>query len=246
MAANAFLEMIHVERGVSIQLRKGLPLSSGLGSSAASAVAPVVAINALLGEPCTREELLPACLEGEALVSGYHADNIGPSLFGGIMLITGTDASQIKSLPVPDDLHLALITPEVEVPTAAARAALPQHVTLQQMVKQTGAVARLMDAIYRGDIPAMADAMEDDQVIEPARAHMMPYLNEVRRAARAAGAHGVVISGAGPTLCAVCDQASTGQAVVDAMAFIYKDAKINCATRLSKVAVGGAQLLSVI
>ena len=138
--------------GLRFTSKKGLPLGSGLGSSAASAVVAVVAVNALLDEPLPKEQLLASCLEGEAVVSGYHADNIGPSLFGGITLITGTQAQQIHHLPIPENLHLALVTPNVVVPTVEARAVLPKEITLKQMVLQTGAVAQLVDAIYRNDI----------------------------------------------------------------------------------------------
>ncbi|MBZ0276749.1 MAG: homoserine kinase, partial [Anaerolineae bacterium] len=172
IAANSVLKTVGAQHGVNISLYKHLPLASGLGSSAASAVAAAVAVNALLGEPLARTELLPACLDGEAAVSGYHADNVGPSLLGGITLITGTDSSQIHRLPVPAGIHLALVTPDVAVPTAEARAVLPKMVSLHDMVTQTGAVARLVDAIYRADIPALAAVMEDDIIIEPARAHL--------------------------------------------------------------------------
>lgn len=222
-----------------------MPLASGLGSSAASAVAAAVAVNALLGEPLARTELLPACLDGEAAVSGYHADNVGPSLLGGITLITGTDSSQIHRLPVPAGIHLALVTPDVAVPTAEARAVLPKMVSLHDMVTQTGAVARLVDAIYRADIPALAAVMEDDIIIEPARAHLMPKLAEVRAAAKQAGALGMVISGAGPTLCAVCVDDPTAEAVASAMKHVYDEAGIGSVARHTQIALDGARVLNV-
>ncbi len=131
------LETVGEQRGVKLTIHKGLPLASGMGSSAASAVAGAVAVNALLGEPFSKAELLPACLDGEAMASGYHADNVAPCLFGGITLIYGTDASEIVQLPIPDDLYFALVTPDVEVPTAEARAVLPPSIPLKQMVAQT-------------------------------------------------------------------------------------------------------------
>ena len=245
IAANSVLKALGASHGVAITLHKDLPLASGLGSSAASAVAAAVAVNALFGEPLLRPELLPACLDGEAAVSGYHADNVGPSLLGGITLITGTQADQIRRLPVPENLHLALVTPAVAVPTAEARAVLPQNVPLKDMVLQTGAVARLMDALYRGDIEALADAMEDDRVIEPARAHLMPLLREVRTAARGAGALGLVISGAGPTLCAVCDAPASAAQVADAMGSVYDGAGIENTTRHTQVAKDGARIVKL-
>ncbi len=244
VAANAVLNMIDAPCGVGITLTKGLPLTSGMGSSAASAVAAVVAVNALFGEPLNRAELLPACLEAESMVSGYHADNVGPSLLGGITLITGTDAGQIRQLPVPDNMHLALVTPDVAVPTSEARSVLPETISLHDMVAQTGAVARLVDALYRGDLQAVAAAMEDDCVVEKARAHLMPLLTEVRVGAKRAGAMGLVVSGAGPTLCAVCDSADVAQKVADAMAMIYTDADIKSVARATQVNLDGAQVLS--
>jgi homoserine kinase len=243
IAANALLQSVGAQTGVRLTLIKGLPLASGLGSSAASAVAAAVAVNALLGEPYSRGELLPASLEGEAAVSGYHADNVAPCLFGGITLCTGLTADAIVKLPVPDDLYLALVTPDVAVPTAEARAVLPQQIPLKTMVRQTAAVARLVDALHRGDLEAMAAAMESDEVVEPARAHLMPCLETVRVAARRAGALGLVISGAGPTLCAVCDAADVAQGVAAAMKAVYDEVGLASTARHTQVAAEGAYVV---
>jgi homoserine kinase len=243
IAANSVLKTIGVSEGVSISLYKHLPLASGLGSSAASAVAAAVAVNALFGEPLSRTELLPACLDGEAAVSGYHADNVAPCLFGGITLVTGTSADQIVPLPVPEDIYLALVTPDVPVPTAEARAVLPRQISLQDMVAQTAAVARLVDAIHRGDVHTMAEAMEQDRVVESARSHLMPMLREVREAAKNSGALSLVISGAGPTLCAVCDHEETASTVAQAMKSVYDKGGIASVVRSTQIAAEGARIL---
>jgi len=245
VAANALLEQLGIKKGVALTLKKGLPLASGLGSSASSSVAAVVAVNALLGEPLSREELLPACLEGEALVSGYHADNVGPCLLGGITLITGTEISSIRRLPVPEDLHFALVTPDIEVPTSEARDVLPEHITLKQMVAQTGAVARLVDSLHCGELKIAAKVMELDGIIEPARAHLMPLLDEIRFAAKRAGALGLVISGAGPTLCAVCDSENTAQKVAHTMKSTYEADNIAAVARATTISATGAKILSL-
>ena len=246
VAANSVLRQIGADQGVRITLRKDLPLASGLGSSAASAVAAAVAVNALFGDPLSRAELLPACLDGEAAVSGYHPDNVGPSLLGGITLITGTQLDRIRHLPVPDNLHFALVTPDVAVPTTKARAALPKAVPLKDLVAQTGAVARLVDALYRGDLEAMADAMESDGIIEPAREHLMSHLTDVRTAAKRAGALALVISGAGPTLCAVCASSDIAQQVAAAMAAVYDEAAIGNMARHTRVSTHGACVLQAV
>lgn len=242
IAADAVLQTVGADHGVRLTLIKGLPLASGLGSSAASAVAAALVVNALLGEPLTRGELLPPSMEGEAAVSGYHADNVAPCLFGGITLCTGLTADAIFQMPVPTNLHLALVTPDVAVPTAEARAVLPQQIALKTMVRQTAAVAHLVDALHRSDVEALAAAMEQDDVVEPARAHLMPLLKEVRAASRRAGAYGLVISGAGPTLCAVCDDAVLAGQVAAAMQAIYDEAGIASTARATQVAPDGAQV----
>ncbi len=244
VSARTVLETVGETRGVKLTIKKGLPLASGMGSSAASAVAGAVAVNALLGAPFSKAELLPACLDGEAMASGYHADNVAPCLFGGITLIYGTDANEIVQLPIPEHLTFALVTPDVEVPTAQARAVLPPTISLKQMVAQTAGAARLIDALYRGDLEALGAAMESDIVIEAARAHLMPLLREIRAAAKAVGALGVAISGAGPTLCAVCEGESDAQRVVTAMHMIYTVAGIPCVSRWTRVASSGAQVVS--
>jgi homoserine kinase len=243
VAVNAFLRQLGTQQGVGLHLKKGLPLASGLGSSAASAVAAVVAVNALLGEPMPRPRLLPACLEGEAAVSGYHADNVAPALLGGIVLVRGTELHDLRRLPVPDNLRVALVTPDVHVPTAQARAALPQIVALSDMVKQMGAVADLVDALYRADIEALGSAMEADVIVEPARKHLMPLLDEVRFTAHRAGARGLFISGAGPTLCAICHDAAIAARVADAMQQVYTSGGYSARARHARILRSGAHVI---
>jgi homoserine kinase len=245
VAAQSVLNAIDASYGVKLTIHKDLPLASGLGSSAASAVAAAVAVNALFGLPLARHELLPACLDGEALVSGYHADNVAPCLLGGITLISGTNIHQIRQLPMPENLCLALVTPNVAVPTAEARAVLPQMIPLKSMIAQTSAIAQLIDALYRSDIEAIGELVECDVVIEPARAHLMPLMHEVRSVAKRIGAYGLTISGAGPTLCAIVDSHETGTRVAAAMQSLYDEAGIGATSRCTKVRAEGAEVMDV-
>jgi homoserine kinase len=203
-------------------------------------VAAVVAANTLCGSPLKSEELLEACLQGEAAVSGYHADNVAPSLFGGITLTNGTQIERIRRIAPPSNLWMAFVTPNVAVPTAQARAALPTHVTLKQMVQQTGAVAELVDAIYRGDVRDMAAAMERDGIVEPAREFLMPLFAEMRPLAKENGALALVISGAGPTLCGVCESEDIAARVAQAMKDHYAANGYEALARHGKVRAEGS------
>lgn len=243
VAATSVLRLVNASHGVRLTIHKGLPRSSGLGSSAASAVAAALAVNAILDQPLARGALLPACLDGEALVSGDHADNVAPCLLGGIVLVYGLRSDQLIQLPIPAGLHLALVTPAVEVPTTDARAVLPGNVPLRTLVSQTANVARLISAIYTGDLASMAAAMEADQVVEPARAYLMPLLCEIRAAAKASGALGLVISGAGPTLCALCDSRAVAESVTKTMAATYARAGIESVARATQVTSEGARII---
>lgn len=243
VSARVYLDHLGEKRGLNIQLFKGMPLASGLGSSAASAVVAVIALNKLAGEPLSREELLPFCLEGEALVSGYHADNVAPCLLGGIVLVAGITVEAIRPLPVPADFHLALVTPDFPVPTNEARALLPSDVPLKTLIHQTGKVAQLVDALHRSDLEALGAAMEDDHVIEPARVCLVPMLAEVREAAKRAGAVSVFIGGAGPTLCALCDNAATAERVAAQMQQVYSETRMDSSARHTQVDLRGAMVI---
>ncbi|MEP7287516.1 MAG: homoserine kinase [Chloroflexota bacterium] len=233
--------MIH-DYGVKLRIHKGLPLESGMGSSAASAAGAAVAVNALYDNLLRREELLLACVEAEAAVSGRHADNVAPALLGGIVLITGLTPDSIYKLPVPDDLVLALVTPAVAVPTTQARAVLPKTIPFSDYVQQSAGVALLITAIHRGDVALMADAMSRDILVEPAREHLMPGLREVRQAAHLAGALTTVISGAGPTLCSICNSTNVARLVTEATQAVYDQLGIAATTLVTTPSRDGITL----
>lgn len=243
IAAQHVYRQVHAEDiGIRLVIEKGLPLASGLGSSAASAVAGAVAANALLGNPLLREELLPACLEGEAAVSGHHADNVAPALLGGVVLVAGTDAGSIYRLPLPD-IHLALVTPAIAVPTAQARAILPSHVPFKDMVKQTREVALLLHALHTGNHALLLEAMGQDHIVEAARAGLIPHLAEAKHIAHTAGAPTVIISGAGPTLCIATLDALTAQTAGVAVKAFYESKHISAQCFLTQPSPIGAYIV---
>lgn len=243
VAAAHVLQHIAPDKGIRLTLAKGLPLASGLGSSAASAVAGAVAANALLGEPLSRADLLPACIEAEAVVSGRHADNVAPALLGGVVLVTGITPQDVYPLPAPAGLHLAVVSPAVAVPTAEARAVLPQHVPLSTLVHQTAQVGLLIRALYENDVVLFARAAGQDAVVENARAHLMPHFREAQSAASKAGALSTIISGAGPSLCAFCDSATAASQTAAALTAFYQNQGIPATGQATIIAASGAKIV---
>jgi homoserine kinase len=203
-ALQAMCEALVLPFGLELELDKGIPLSSGLGGSAASAVAAVVAANAVLPSPCTRLELLKFAMQGEAVASGsLHVDNIAPSLFGGLVLTVGIDHPRVKQIPVPAAIRAVVVHPHMFLSTRQARAILKGSVEMKDFVWQTANLAGFISGCYTDDIDMLRESFED-VVIEPQRAALIPGFNDVRGAALAAGALGCSISGAGPTVFAWC------------------------------------------
>ena len=196
----ALQEALHPGFGFRVQIDKGIPLGSGLGGSAASAVAAVVAANALLPEPRTRLELLKFAMAGEAVASGArHADNIAPSLFGGLVLTVGIDHPRVKQIPVPAGVRAVIVHPHMFLATASARAILNSSVDLSDFVWQTAHLAGFICGCYTDDLEMIRVSLED-VVIQPQREALIPGFHDVRRGAMEAGALGCSISGAGPSM----------------------------------------------
>ncbi|WIA14891.1 hypothetical protein OEZ85_001607 [Tetradesmus obliquus] len=212
--------------GVSLTLHKGLPLGSGMGSSAASAAAAAWAVNGLFGAPLSKSQLVLAGLASEAAVSGYHADNIGPALLGGFVLVRSMDPLQLIPLAFGggnnQPLYFALVNPKFEAPTKKMRAVLPQEVPFKSMINNSCQGGSLVAAILTGDAALLGAALDSDVIIEPVRAPLIPGMQAVKEAAKKAGAYGCTISGAGPTAVAVVPDPEVGAAVIEAMGAAFR------------------------
>jgi len=229
-------------RGIALTVRKGLPLSGGQGGSAASAVAGAVAVNALLGGPLDRSQLLRACLVAEETVAGRHLDNIAPSLLGGIVLIRCMDTLDLVQLPVPEDLHVVLVQPEQQLRTAHARTVLPEEVPRAVALHQAAQVGALVAALVLGDLALLGRSI-DDRIAEPVRAPLLPGFLEAKAAALDAGALGSSISGSGPTAFALTRGQTVGERVAGAMVTGYLSRGIHSEARVAQVDRIGARLI---
>jgi homoserine kinase len=207
-------------RGIGLTVTKGLPLSGGQGGSAASAVAGAVAVNALLGGPLDAIALIEACLDAEEAVAGRHADNIAPSLLGGIILIRSMEPLDLVRLPVPRELYVVLARPDQRLRTAEGRAVLPREIPRATALHQAAQVGALVAALALDDYALLGRAI-DDRIAEPARAGLLPGFVAAKAAALAAGALGSSISGSGPTAFALARGAAAAERVAAAMRAAY-------------------------
>jgi homoserine kinase len=229
-------------QGLELRLHKKIPQGSGLGSSAASAVAGAFAVNVLLGNPLPVEKLLEPCLAAEAAVSGYFADNVAPALLGGFVLIQSLTPLRLVSLPIPDKLWVITVTPDYLLLTRRARALLPKKILLTQAVRQWANVGALVAALHQSNLKLLGQAMED-VIIEPARAPLIPGFDSVKRAALKAGALGCAISGAGPTVFAISESKIQSEKISLAMQNAFAKAALKSQAHISRVSKQGARCL---
>lgn len=243
MAVLRMLQHLECRDGIDIEVHKKLPLGSGMGSSAASAVAAVVAANELLQLGLNKRELLPFACAGEAVASGsVHADNTAPSLLGGITLIRENANYDIVQLPVPKGLYVALVHPDIKVLTQEARAILSPAVPMGSFVQQTANIAAFIAALYTSDLPLLGRSLKD-VVIEPQRSQLIKGFYRVQEAAMGEGALGCTISGAGPAVFALCAGEEQADRVAEAMQKAFETEQIQSRKYVSLVNEAGAVLL---
>lgn len=209
------------DQPIDIEIRKKMPFGTGIGSSAASAVAAVVALNHYLEAKLTKRELLPFAMAGEAVASGaWHGDNVIPSMMGGIILIRDNATLDFTKLYVPNGLRYVVILPPAQILTSESRSILSDQVTLKQMITQTGNAATLVAALYSSDFDKISRCLQD-VVIEPQRSHLIPKFDEMKEKALELGALGFSISGSGPSMFALCSNTFSSDNIEAAAREIY-------------------------
>jgi homoserine kinase len=234
---------LKLQIGFSITIHKGIPLSSGIGGSAASAVAALVACNAFLCQPLSNLELLQYAILGEEVISGHrHVDNAAASLYGGFTLIHRREALEIIPLPIPD-LWCVIAHPHLRVATKQARQVLKKHVPLEDFVTQSANLAATIAALYRGDEALLQRALTD-VLIEPQRAHFVPGFYEIKTAALQAGALAVSFSGSGPSLFALTKSKEIAEKVISTMRNNFTNENIMSEFWVSPISSKGAHIIS--
>ena len=241
MALISLREALDLPFGFELELDKGIPLGSGLGGSAASCVAALVAANALLDAPLAADALYPHALAGEAVASGgRHGDNVGPMLLGGLVLAT---AERLTRIEVPAAWHAAVVHPHAVLETRQARAALAGDYALGEFVAQSAQLAQVLLGRERGDV-ALVRAGLNDLLVEPRRAPLIAGFAAVKEAALAAGAMGASISGAGPSVFAWGESRADAERAATAMAAAFAGAGFDSDIHLTPVAGPAAAVIA--
>ncbi|MEZ5293602.1 MAG: homoserine kinase [Vicinamibacterales bacterium] len=245
-AARALLAALGTSQGITLDVHKGLPLASGVGSSGASAVAAAVAVNELLGRPASLEMVCRAAMEGERAGCGaVHPDNVAPALYGGFVLARSLDPLDVVRLPVPSGLSCAVLHPHQEVETGAARALLGDTVLLATAVRQWANLGALVSALHAGDLALLSRSLVD-HVAEPRRAGLVPGFPAVKAAALDAGALGCSLSGSGPSIFALTASLDLAHRAGAAMAEAFSRASSVAADLwVSPVGTAGARIVDL-
>ena len=227
--------------GIELAVYKGVPLQSGMGSSAASAVAGAVAANGLLEKPLPAEALLPYALAGEQVASGSnHADNVAPSLLGGMVFCPPSLYPQLLRIDVPDDIRSVLLHPDLSVNTAEARRGLASSYPMELWLTQQSYLAGFLIGLAQNDHELLRACLKD-VIIEPQRAAAVPCFAAVKAAALEAGALGSSLSGSGPSIFALAKESQAEQ-VRDAMVAACRDSGLQCEAWVSSLSAPGAHL----
>ena len=230
-------------RGIEMEIHKKMPFGSGLGSSAASAVAGAMAINELLRRPLSKRELLPFAVLGEQVAdNAYHADNVAPSLLGGMIFIRDNPTLDVHRIPIPRGLYASVIYPHIKILTKDARSVLSDQVSLKQSITQSGNLGGLIIGLSTGNLDLISRSLQD-VIIEPQRAQLIKGFYEVQEAALKAGAMGCSISGAGPSIFTLCANSLIAENVGKAMQAVFNEKKIYNQLFISAINQEGAVLL---
>ena len=225
---------------LGISLEKKLPPGSGMGSSASSAAAAVLAVNRLFGDPLDLPDLIPFAMEGERVASGTaHADNVAPALLGGFILIRSHDPLDLIRIKCPDHLYCAVVHPDIRINTSDARRILNLDIPISDATRQSANTAAFVTGLLKGDIELIGRSMSD-LLAEPKRTMLIPGFDQVKKTAMNAGAIGCGISGSGPSVFALAGGYQKAVHVADLMKDSFMETGLSSSSFISSLNEPGA------
>jgi homoserine kinase len=218
-----------IEDGLKISIEKGVPAGYGLGSSAASASAAAIAFNVMFNLNLDKNSLVKYAAMGEVASAGTaHYDNVSASLLGGFVIVRTEPLGFVK-IDAPRDLALCVAVPKMDVPerkTEVARGVLPTQISLKQLTSNVANACTVVAGFMLGDVELIAKSI-NDVVVEPARKHLIPGYEQVKKNAIETGALAVTISGAGPSMIAFTKVGQDVEKICKAMEEGFRSANID-------------------
>lgn len=243
VAIKSLLKKYDLNVGLDVLINKKMGIGSGLGSSAASAVAGVFAVNELLDLKLTKFELLEHAMAGEFIASGsIHADNVAPCLFGGFILIRSYNPIDIIQVNYPKNLYCSIVYPSIEIKTIEARRILSKTVKLKTAIAQAGNASGLIAGLLTKDFNLISRSIID-HIAEPKRAKLIPCYHEVRKAALDNGALNCNITGSGPSMFAFSTSLSAAEKIARSMLHAVIKKGLNGTSYISKINNKGPMVL---
>lgn len=243
VAAQALIDTQNIDFGFEIEIHKKIKAGSGIGSSSASAAGAVYGINELLGKPFTKKELVYFAMKGEVVASGSeHADNVAPCLLGGFTLIRGYQPLDVIQIESPQNLFAVVLHPQIEVKTSDARAVINPTVMLKDAITQWGNLGGFIAGLYTKDYALISRSL-NDVIVEPFRKKLIPGFEDVKSIAIQSGALGAGISGAGPSIFALCEGLNNAKKVAQNIKDNYLLNNIPFDLHISKINPNGIQTL---
>ena len=240
--AQLIIDHYNLDFGFNIDIKKGIPLCGGLGSSAATAAGVVYGINEILDKKLSFSNMIKYALEGEKLSSDSpHADNIGPCIAGGLVLIRDTKSLDLINIPI-DNYYFAIIHPDILINTKSARKILPKKIDLDSAIKQWGNVASLTYGFSSKNIDLIKKSMKD-YIIEPVRSKLIPAYDNIKNTALDNGAIGCSISGSGPSVFALCEDRNKAEKILISMEKVLLDNSIKYHSYVTSVNNQGIEIL---
>ncbi|MDE1724394.1 MAG: homoserine kinase [Thaumarchaeota archaeon] len=229
-----------IKTGLLVKIKKGVPAGFGMGSSAASAAAAAVAFNSLFDLNLDQNTLVEFAGMGERASAGsIHYDNVSASVLGGFVIVR-TDPLDVIKIEPPKDLVLCVAIPKITVPkkkTKVSRGVLPQQVKLHDHVRNLANAAAIATGFINKDVELLGRSIKDT-IVEPARKHMIPGFDNVKKNALQAGALGVTISGAGPSVISFTLKSANHKKICRAMEKGFSSANTECITVICRPSKG--------
>ncbi|MBS1681387.1 MAG: homoserine kinase [Bacteroidetes bacterium] len=240
----AMQQALNHKAALSVRIEKGFQSGSGLGSSSASSAAAAFAYNTLMGCPFNSLELIPFAMKGEEAACGSaHADNVAAAILGGLVLVREHTPLDVIKLPVPNNLHAAILFPQIELNTSDSRIILPGQLPLQNATRQWANLGAFVASLYQNDFKLMKRAM-NDYVAEPMRKRLIPYFDRMREVAMACGALSFGISGSGPAVFAFTHDRKTANEVLSNLQAVFQGTSVATLGNVEKIEEqGGARLI---